>query len=152
MYQEDSTHNKARSSTIHTALSRCYHPKSIYAEMLLKDSQTEIEEKYMPNKYKFNWDTYKSQSDKVIRLSSSKAKKLLAQWETELEKRNDFLQSIEYSLDTDMEYIKLKESIMKDTIKLWDSYEKCLKSVQEEQNRVQGDQLESLSDTGSFLN
>lgn len=152
MYQEDSTHNKARSSTILTALILCYHPKSIYAEMLLKDSQTEIEEKYMPNKYKFNWDTYKSQSDKVIRLSSSKAKKLLAQWETELEKRNDFLQSIEYSLDTDMEYIKLKESIMKDTIKLWDSYEKCLKSVQEEQNRVQGDQLESLSDTGSFLN
>lgn len=126
-----------------------YHPQSQYSELMLADRKEEVEKNYLlksNRKNKFNWDTYKDEINTIQNLVLSKAERILKRWERQLEERAEYLDTIKYSTETPIEQIELKEKLMKETSKLWDQYQKCLKTVENEQSKTLGDMQESILD------
>lgn len=150
VHSQDSSQNKSRSSQIMYAIALVYHPASYLKNMLIEDRKLEVEKNYLKRKYQFNWDTYTWEINRMIELTHTKPKKFLARWEADLEARMNFISSIEYSAETPIKLMELKESMMKDTSKMWDQYMNCLKQVEEEEATTRGDEVESLSDSNQI--
>ena len=112
------------------------------------DRKEEVEKNYLSRnrQNKFQWDLYKNEIEIILDLTLSKAQRILKRWERQLEERAVYLDTIKYSTETPTDLIELKEKLMKETSKLWDQYQRCLKTVEDEQSRTIGDLQESLLD------
>lgn len=87
-------------------------------------------------------EPYVSILDYVEHFILTKPQKYLVQWEKKLEERTQFMASIPYNADT----FELLDKMMAASSRMWDQYMKCLKDVQVEEGKTQGDSEESLQE------
>jgi hypothetical protein len=165
LYADDESKNKELSSFIGWSLINWYHPDSKWKNLKEKEKYKYLFEdqlqynvtnyykksKEKDDKYKDFLDKYNYKSDDWNDLSSiskitftDKTEKLLVDWEDKLERRNDFLSDIQYSIDT----YEMLDKMLSQTKKLWDEYLRVKKEVMTsgEGGSVEGDEEESDSE------
>lgn len=120
-------------------------PDSPYKMLHSKDKKSAIDKLF---KKSLDWETIEGYVNSFVNVTLPREYRFLIIWERELEKRLDFIQSIDYS-EADPELIKLKETMLKDTHKMWEYYEKCRnKTMESGDSDLEGDSIESLSESG----
>jgi hypothetical protein len=133
-YEEDNI------SKIIWALILDFHPKSIYNNLPLLKRRETIELEYLD--FKLDWDHFKEHSETLKNFCLSKAEQYLYAWEAKLDERQELIASIPYSLNT---YEDL-DKMMSLTEKMWKQYQNCLKDVAEEDSKLEGTAVESISE------
>lgn len=122
-------------------------PSSPYRE-LEETTKREIAEKDVVGQ-EVDWELYKEDLKRFENLFLTKAERFLRRWEITLEERQDFLDSIKYSLDTPQDLLELKEKWNRDTNRMWDQLEKCKKDLEKETSTM-GSYTKSAAEEGKI--
>jgi hypothetical protein len=163
LYEEDVSKDKQISSLLGWTIINWYHPDSKWKNLREKekykylyenqyqysldklDKITNIDavKKYI-DKYKYESDDWNTSAQTAKIAFTDKTEKLLVDWESKLEKRNDFLSEIQYSIET----YEMLDKMLSQTKKLWDEYLRVKKEVMTsgEGGSVEGDEEESDSE------
>lgn len=145
VYPEIAANFPSLTSTQLWALSLYLLPTSPYANMFFQDKKTVIQSIFSET---IDWDKILQYQDVFLNLTLPKAYRLLVTWEQQLEERFRFIQDIKYE-DKNIDQIKLKEEMLRNTHKLWEEYEKCRKLASAElDSSTEGGSIESLSESG----
>lgn len=157
IYEEDKSKNKEKSSRLMWALFLCYHPKSDFYN--LPNKEEVIAKKFLEDD-KFKWNSPKILALKETILESvlTQAEKSLDRWNNTLKKRDDFIHSQEFTLDSFNDEGRLVkgtadqlDKMLANTNKLYQEYFSILKELQEEElARSRGNKVKSLSDSGEI--
>lgn len=144
-YESDKSKDKIDSSKIMNALYLLLDSGSKFRELPEKERKVLIQKDYLKDE-KFNFDKYKHLQDFYLKLTSSKAKKLLRNWELKLEERDEFIASLKYDEQTSV----ILDKMMAATKGIWDQYLSILNEVEKEEGHgsVKGGGVESLSESG----
>lgn len=144
-YQQDKTKDKSESSKVMNAIYLLLDKESRYRELPEKERKNLICKDYLKNK-EFNWDSVKNLQNEFLRFTSTKAKKLLRNWEIKLEERDEYISGLKYDEDT-AEHL---DKMMAATQKIWEQYLSILNEVEKEEGAgsVKGGGVESLSESG----
>ena len=119
-----------------------YHPESKYANL---DEESRVKEILEDLELTITWADYTDLHDHFKRLCLSKAQRFLISWESKLEERNQFIDSLPYSADT----YEILDKMMASTDKMWKQYMTCLKDVENEKaTQSKGGAQESLLEKG----
>jgi hypothetical protein len=144
-YLKDKSKDKSESSKVMNAIYLLLDKESRYRELPEKERRGLIVKDYLKN-ITFNWDSVKHLQDFYIKLTTSKAKKLLRNWELKLEERDEYIGNLKYDDDT-AEHL---DKMMSKTQSIWEQYLSILNEVEKEEGagNVKGGGVESLSETG----
>jgi len=145
LYDSDKSKKKEDSSKIMNAIYMLVHKDSRYADLPERERKILIATDYLKDS-SFQWTLYEIEINFIIDLTTSKARKLLRNWELKLEERSNFIASLRYDADT----FKMLDDMMSASKKIWDEYIKILNEVDKEEagGSVQGGAVESLSESG----
>lgn len=122
-------------------------PNSPFKNFLGKDKKQAIEDLFGK---KLNWDKLEKAEGAFSMQTQTKPQRLLSLWEKELEDRFALIAEIDYRTAS-KEMIELKEKILGNTYRMWEQYEKFLKSVMNEQeSKLVGEAKESLLDSNDI--
>jgi len=135
-----------RSSKILWAIALLVDPASKFINTSEGRRKELIEQDFIKSETKFNWTKYKPEIELYRELALSKAERFLINWEQKLEERDGFIASLKYDENT----YELLDKMLKETKKMWDQYQSCLKDVEDEglKSQVQGGAELSVSDKG----
>ena len=158
LYSKDKSKNKDKTSTLMWGLLLYVHPKSDFYNLPDKE---ELIAKDIFKDSKFKWEDYTDTIKKIKDITLSQAEKSLVVWDETLKKRDKFIHSQEFTLDTyieDPETGRQKllkgtadqlDKMLANTVKLYDEYTKILKQLtEEEQTKGKGGNPISLMDAG----
>jgi len=149
-YSNDKTKNKQYSSKVMWAIKYVYHRESPYYELPTQEKWDVVIDllqldtptvKFKPSKHEDIIITYQN-------INYTKVERYLKMWEDELEDRLNFLKSIEYSTDTPVDLIKLKEDFLKNTDRMMDSLTKAYSALEKEKALGKGGMEETPSEQG----
>lgn len=130
-------------SSIMWALMLYHHPDSKYYQLEPHSKLALIEKDYL--KASLDLSLYSETIAKIELFTMSKTKRLLKNWEDDLEERDAFMKSLPYN-ETNFE---IKEKLLSNRLKLWEQYLVILKKVQEEEESQSfGDVELSLTERG----
>lgn len=152
LYDKDKSKSKEFSSSVMWAIALSYHPDSKYRNVDEKTRRELILDNYIKEYIKdadaFDWDDFTDEIRIFKSICLSKAQRLLIAWETKMEERDAFIDSVPYNAET----YKMLDDIMGKTDKMWKQYLNCLKYVEEEkdQGSLRGGGVESLKDMGEI--
>lgn len=145
LYNSDKSRNKKNSSNIMWAISLCYHPESdIY---YMSDKENRVFDMIKDKSFKL--DDYFNHIEVFKDMCLSQAQKSLISWEEFMVKRDKFIKTQEYNMDTGLDLDKMASA----TAKLYQDYFKIKKEVDEEKlsNKTgRGGKQLSLSDAGEI--
>lgn len=154
LFNSDKSRNKVNSSNIMWAIALCYHPKSdLY---YLNDKEERVFD--MVKDKSFKLEDYKEHVNNFKDMCLTQAEKSLSTWESRMKERDDFIASIQYTLDAYDDFGKLKkgsasqlDTMAANTYKLYQDYFKIKKELlDEEQVKGKGGKNKSLSDAGDI--
>lgn len=119
------------------------HPDSKFFQESTKTRKELIFKDYLSSDKSFSWDKYEDLLKFIQEKLLTKAERSLMNWEKKLHERDEFINSLSYSLDT---YEDL-DKMMKLTTSMWDQYESIKdRLTKEKSSSTEGDIEESLSE------
>jgi hypothetical protein len=117
-----------------------FHPRSVYKNLGTLDRRSKIEIEYLD--FELDWKLLEDLSNTLREMCLTKAERYLYAWEQKLDERQALLESIPYSLNN---YEDL-DKMMAVTDKMWKQYQSCLKDVLDEESKLEGEAVESISE------
>lgn len=160
LFNKDRTKGKDHSSRLMWSIAFIWDRKSKYYN-LPEDDKIELvfEDIYGDkNYYEKNTNEVEELRAFMVKLSETSAQRSLREVEAKLDERASFLRNTKYDLgiETEKGYIcgtvDILEKMSANTKKIYDNYEDCLKSVNQEMDAasMKGGASGSLSDTGEI--
>jgi hypothetical protein len=146
-YNNDNSKSKVESSKVMNAIYLLLDRESRYKELPEKERKKLIAKDYLKDK-DFNWEEIKPLQDFFLKLTMSKARKLLRNWELKLEERDEFISTLKYDEETTV----LLDKMMGATKGIWEQYLNMLNEVEKEEGAgsVKGGGIESLTESGKI--
>lgn len=147
LYKKDESKSKAHSSKLMWAIALYIHPKSKFRILSKEESGKVIAEDFLKDpKFKWNTPAMLRLVEEFKKYCITKAQRFLVAWEDKLEERQNFLETVQFTID-DAEDI---DKMLSRTDKLWTQYRQCLKDVEDEdaKGQVRGGAAESASEQG----
>ncbi len=155
LFNSDKSRGKKTSSNIMWAISLCYHPKSdLYG---LPDKEERVFD--MVKDKSFKLEDYSDHIELFTSSCLSQAEKSAVAWDEFMRKRDRFIKTQEYTLDTYDDFGKLQkgtadqlDKMASNTGKMYTDYAKIKKELNEEDQAVKGKGGKnlSLSDSGEI--
>lgn len=96
------------------------------------------------NDNKFTFEKYEDLLELIERKVLTKAQKSLMVWERALHKRDEYIDSIEYTEDS----WDMLDKMLANSAKLWAQYQTIVDWLSKESSKTLGDQEESLTEKG----
>ena len=142
---------KKKSSQVMWALSFCYHNESQFRNLELGNRQEIIGDSYLDDEKFFskNKDLLEKPILTLIELFDNAVRRHLRQWETTLDQRTKFLETITYDFSTYEAIDKMSAS----TSKIYDTFKKIQDDIAKDEagsGEAKGGYKESLNDTGEI--
>lgn len=143
LYKGDRSKNKNKSSQIMWAFYHMYHPKSIYHN--LRDKEQKIKVKFLKNE-KFDFNKYSNEMHLFKENVLTQPERSLMELNETLRKRDVFLSTQTYTIENARDL----DTILANTAKLYQIYDKIKKDLKEEQVKKGRKKLkpDSASDAG----
>lgn len=154
-YNSDKSKSKDTSSKIMWGIYLAVHPKSEFYNI---PDKYNIISKNVIKDSKFSWAKHQRIIDVVIEQTMTQAEKSLINWNDTLKKRDEFIHSQEFTLDSynpEGRIVKgtadQLDKMLANTNKLYQEYFKILKELKvEEDSKSKGNKILSASDTGEI--
>ncbi len=144
LYKADKSKKKTNSSLIMWAIALFSDKDSKLAKLSVDEKENIIKNDYLKDIKDFNWEEYGEFIEVYYKLHTSQVQRSLIDFEVKLQERDKFLKKTKYNLEN----AKDLDTIMANTSKLFDLYEKLLERIEEEsaEGITKGGRKESASE------